>query len=243
VPSYVSKLPEAGPAFWAGKVFAAPVAALAADGLADALGLTLSTALLLFVLAAAVVVQLAGRRYSPARYWMTLLLACTAGRLLAEDLTDDLRVPVAAAAGALAGLLAATLATWRVRQGTLSISTVDTPAREAWYWLAALWALTLGSLELPHPAVAAAVVAVLLALVAAAHRLDPPVTFWLAFPLTQTLGLLLGVLLAEPRDDGGAGLGTAVTGAVALALLAGAVVLGRPPRPEPVPVGTRGGDR
>ena len=77
------------------------------------------------------------------------------------------------------------------REGTLSIHSIDTTGREAYYWLAAtLFALAIGAVAIAHRALG----------------LGAVVSFWIAYVLTRPLGASIGDYLSQPTGDGGIGL-------------------------------------
>jgi uncharacterized membrane-anchored protein len=126
--------------------------------------------------------------------------------------------------------LALTFAAWYARERTLSIHSIVTGRREAFYWLAILFTFALGTAvgDLVDEQFGlgywptALIVAVLIAAVAVSHlvfRADAVLTFWIAYVLTRPLGASLGDGLAQARSDGGLGLGTTVTSVVFLVVI------------------------
>jgi uncharacterized membrane-anchored protein len=223
--------------FWIIKILAITVGGAFADVLSDTLGLglTLTTASMSFALAVALCFQFRVRRYVPALYWLVVVLVGIVGTLFTENLVDNVGVPLDATAIVFAVALAGTFATWYATERTLSIRAVDTPRREAFYWLAVLFAFALGTAAGGFAAdrlglgygLAAGVSAALIALVTVAHLLfglGAVLTFWIAYVLTRPFGVALGDLLSQPHDQGGAALGTAVTSLVFLAVIAGILV-------------------
>jgi uncharacterized membrane-anchored protein len=131
--------------------------------------------------------------------------------------------------------LAATFAAWYAKEGTLSIHTIVTGRREAFYWLAILFTFALGTAAGDLVAEkfglgywpTALIVAVLIAAVAVSHlvfRANAVLTFWIAYVLTRPLGASLGDGFSQARADGGLGLGTTVTSVVFLAVILVVVV-------------------
>jgi uncharacterized membrane-anchored protein len=229
-------VPEVTVFFWVVKILAVAAGGTVADLLSDTLGLglTLTTAAVSFALAVALCFQFRVRRYVPALYWLVVLLAGIAGTLIIDNLVDNVGVPLDAAAVVFAVALAGTFAAWYATERTLSIRTVDTPRRAAFYWLAVLLTFALGTagggvaadrLGLGYGA-AAGVLAALLAVVTVAHLvfgLSAVLAFWIAYVLTRPFGAALGDLLSQPHDRGGAALGTVLTGLVFLAVIVGIV--------------------
>jgi uncharacterized membrane-anchored protein len=233
---FLSKVPEVTVFFWIIKVLATTVGETFADYLSFTLGfgLTVTTVVMSVALAVALVVQFATVRYVPAVYWLVVVLISIVGTLITDNLVDNLGVPLEVTTVVFAVALAATFAVWYASEKTLSIHAIDTPRREAFYWLAILFTFALGTaagdlaaekLGLGY-AIAAVVFAALIGAVAVAYRLfglGAVLAFWIAYILTRPLGASLGDLLSQSPDDGGLGLGTVVTSVVFLLTILGVV--------------------
>ena len=232
-----NKVPEVTAFFWVVKVLATTVGETAADYLNETLGfgLTATSIVMTVLLAVVLVAQFHSRGYRPPVYWLAVVLISVVGTLLTDNLTDGLGVPLLASTIVFAVLLTATFLTWHRVEGTLSIHAVDSPRREAFYWLAILFTFALGTAagdfvaettgigylsSVVLFAVAIAVVAVL----RFGLRLNAVGTFWAAYVLTRPLGASLGDLLSQDRADGGLGLGTTVTSVLFLAAILAVVV-------------------
>jgi uncharacterized membrane-anchored protein len=232
----LNKVPEVTIFFWIIKILCTTVGESFADYVNETLGFGLTNTTLLF--SAALIVVLAAqfrlRRYVPAVYWLAVVLISVVGTLLTDQLTDGHGVPLWISTTVFAVLLAVVFAVWYLRERTLSIHSIVTTPREAFYWLTVLVTFALGTaagdwtLDLtgwgPGPAVL--LPAGLIAVVVIAWRLGagPVLTFWLAYILTRPLGANIGDFLASARDDGGLGLGTLVTSVLFLAAIAATVV-------------------
>jgi uncharacterized membrane-anchored protein len=186
------------------------------------------------LLAAALLAQFRARRYIPALYWLVVVLTSIVGTLITDNLVDNVGVSLTATAGAFAVALAVTFLVWYRMERTLSLHTIDSPRREAFYWLAILLTFTLGAAT-GHLAaqalglgylVAAAGFAVLIGIIGLARYLGlgAVLAFWLAYLLTRPLGASLGDLLSQPADAGGLGLGTVLTSLIFLATILGVVI-------------------
>jgi uncharacterized membrane-anchored protein len=143
----VNKVPEVTACFWVVTVLAATVGGTAADLLSTRLrlGLTNTTWLMAFLLAVALLFQLASRRYVPGIYWITVALTSIAGTLITDIAVDHDNVSLGTTTILLAGAVAATLAIWYAQERTLSIHAIDSTRREAFYWLAILFTFALGA--------------------------------------------------------------------------------------------------
>ena len=126
-------------------------------------------------------------------------------------------------------------AAWYASERTLSIHTIVTTRREAFYWLAVLFTFALGTAAGDLFAermglgffVSALIFAGMIALVALAHfrlRMGPVLAFWIAYILTRPLGASIGDWMSQPTADGGLGLGTTVTSLIFLATILGLVL-------------------
>jgi uncharacterized membrane-anchored protein len=227
----LSKVPEVTVYFWLIKVLGTTVGETAADFLNDTLGfgLTNTTLVVGALLVIALVFQFRARRYIPALYWLVVVLISVAGTLITDNLTDALGVPLALTTAVFAVALAITFAVWYSSEQTLSIHSITTTRREAWYWLAILFTFALGTAAGDLVAesfslgywVSALIFAGVIALVAVAHyvfHLGAVLSFWTAYILTRPLGASIGDYLSQAPADGGLGLGT--TGTSALFLVA-----------------------
>jgi uncharacterized membrane-anchored protein len=228
----LNKVPEVTVYFWIIKILCTTVGESFADYVNETLGFGLTNTTLIFsaALLAALAVQFRLRRYVPVAYWLTVVLISVVGTLLTDQLTDGVGVPLWISTTVFAVLLAVVFGIWYARERTLSIHSIVTTPREAFYWLAVLVTFALGTaagdwtLDLtgwgPGPAVLLPVG--LIVLVVAAWRMGagPVLTFWLAYILTRPLGANLGDFLASPRDEGGLGLGTLITSVLFLAAIA-----------------------
>src|SRR5262249_13017648 len=123
---------------------------------------------------------------------------------------------------------------WYASERTLSIHTIYTTRREAFYWLAVLFTFALGTaagdLTAERLSVgylgSALLFGGMIAAVAVAHlrlSLNAIAAFWAAYILTRPLGASLGDYLSQARADGGLGLGTTVTSLLFLGAIVGVV--------------------
>ncbi|MDO5370971.1 hypothetical protein [Paracoccus sp. (in: a-proteobacteria)] len=219
-----NKVPEVTAAFWAIKIMATTVGETGADYLIFrmGLGLPLTSVLMSAVLAIVLGLQFRTDRYRPWVYWPAVTLISIVGTLITDSLVDSFGVPLTVTSAVFAVALIATFAVWYAREGTLSIHSIDTPARESFYWLAILFTFALGTAAgdlmaerlalgyLPSALLFGAGIAVIFA-AWRAGAIGPVLAFWAAYVLTRPLGASLGDFLSQPVANGGLGLGTAVT--------------------------------
>jgi uncharacterized membrane-anchored protein len=228
----LNKVPEVTLYFWLIKVLCTTVGETASDYLATnlSLGLTKTTFITGALLLVTLVFQFRLRRYVAGVYWLGIVLISVVGTQITDNLTDNLGVSLVTTTIAFSILLAIVFGIWYASERTLSIHTIYTTKREAFYWLAVLFTFALGTaagdLTAERLNVGYAWSLVLfagaIAFVTALHyglRLNAVATFWIAYILTRPLGASTGDLLSQTRHDGGLGLGTTVTSFVFLAAI------------------------
>lgn len=220
----LNKVPEVTIIFWIIKIMSTTVGETGADYLAVHVGLgtTLTAAIMVAFLIAALVWQVRTPRYTPWIYWLTVVLVSVVGTQITDFLTDKLGISLYVSTAAFATLLALTFAVWYGFERTLSIHTIVTTRRELFYWAAILFTFALGTAagDLATEAlslgfnVGVLAFATLIGLIAVAYfylGANEVLAFWLAYILTRPLGASLGDLLSQSRDYGGFGLGTSYT--------------------------------
>ena len=136
----VSKVPEVTVWFWVIKILCTTVGESFADYINETLGVGLVRTTLIFsvALVAVMVAQFRLTRYVPGVYWSAVVLISVVGTLLTDNLTDGHNVPLWISTTAFSALLVLVFGTWYARERTLSIHTIVTTPREAFYWLTVL---------------------------------------------------------------------------------------------------------
>jgi uncharacterized membrane-anchored protein len=232
-----NRVPEVTVDFWLIKLMAVTMGETAADYLAVNLGLGLTTTSLMMaaVLIVALVFQFAQKRYVPPVYWTAVVLISIVGTLVTDNLVDNFGVALQSTAIAFTILLALTFAVWYGSERTLSIHSIFTTRREAFYWLAILFTFALGTavgdlvaevFALGYLTTGILFGAIIAAIAAAFYLLkaNAILCFWLAYILTRPLGASFGDLLSQPMEYGGLGFGTIVTSALFLTAIIGLVI-------------------
>jgi uncharacterized membrane-anchored protein len=230
----LNRVPKVTVDFWLIKLMAVTMGETAADYLSVNLGIGLTNTSLIMtaVLIVALVLQFCQKRYVPWSYWLAVVLISIVGTLVTDNLVDNLGVPLIATAVGFTVALAATFAIWYATEKTLSIHSIRTTRREAWYWLAILFTFALGTaagdLVAEKFGLGYLSTGILFGMIIASLSLgyfflglDAILGFWLVYILTRPLGASFGDLLSQDRKFGGFGLGTIITSAVFL----GAIIL------------------
>lgn len=232
-----NRVPRVTPEFWLIKLMAVTMGETAADYLSVQMGLGLTATSLLMgtVLIAALVWQFRQKRYVPAPYWLAVVLISIVGTLITDNLVDNFHVPLQVTTAVFAAALAITFALWFRSEKTLSIHSIYTTRREAFYWLAILFTFALGTaagdLVAEQFALGYLATGILFGMIIVSLTLgyfflglDGILAFWLVYILTRPLGASFGDLLSQPPQYGGVGLGTITTSAVFLAVIVAVVV-------------------
>ena len=233
----LNKVPEVTIYFWIIKILCTTVGETAADLMNEelGLGLTNTTYIMGAALIAILVVQFRSRKYVPWVYWLAVVLISIVGTLITDNLVDNAGVPLETTTIAFSAALAVVFAVWYAVERTLSVHTIVTSRREAFYWLAILFTFALGTSAgdlfaekmelgyLPSLGIFAGAIAV----IAVAHfrfKLNAILAFWLAYILTRPLGASIGDFLSQPVEETGLGLGTVLTSLIFLSAILALVV-------------------
>ena len=96
-------------------------------------------------LIAVLIVQFRSRKYIPGVYWLAVVLISIVGTLITDNLVDNAGVPLETTTIVFSAALAVVFAVWYAIERTLSVHTIVTSRREAFYWLAILFTFALGT--------------------------------------------------------------------------------------------------
>ena len=233
----LNKVPEATLFFWIIKILATTVGETAADFLAVNLhfGLSGTTIVMSVLLVVVLFFQFRSRRYIPGMYWLTVVMISIVGTLITDNLVDNLGVALQTTAAAFSIALIAVFAAWFRSERTLSIHSITTTKREAFYWSAILVTFALGTaagdliaeqLNLGYWKSALMFASVIAVITVAwkIFKLNATLAFWMAYILTRPLGASIGDYLSQKHVDGGLGLGTVGTSALFLTTILGLVI-------------------
>ncbi len=182
-------------------------------------GYAVSSIILLALFLVSLTAQLMSRSFHPALYWLVILTTSTAGTTMSDFMDRTLGLGYARGSLILVTCLIVVLVAWRLTQKSLSVSHIETPRAELFYWIAILVSNTLGTALGDYLADdsglgflgGAAVIGGLIALTAIAYyltRIDRVLLFWVAFVLTRPFGATFGDLLTKSTDKGGLDFGT-----------------------------------
>ena len=182
------------------------------------------SAIFLTALIVLVSIQIATKRFHPFLYWSTIVASTTAGTAMADFATRSLGIGYAGGSLILFACLMAVLGLWYWSRGSISVTTVNTPKVEAFYWAAITFSQTLGTALGDWIADSglgyvggALVFGIGLSVIAAAYfwtNVSRVSLFWAAFILTRPLGATVGDFLDKPLDHGGLALSRPIASVV-----------------------------
>ncbi|PZS36103.1 MAG: hypothetical protein DLM59_01820 [Pseudonocardiales bacterium] len=220
------KVPEVTAAFWVTKGLTTGMGESASDYLVHRLPPAVAVGLGGIALTAALMLQFAVRRYLPWVYWLTVAMVGVFGTMAADVVHIGLGVPYFVSSAFFALALAVIFGSWLATERTLSIHSVYTRRREAFYWAAVMATFALGTAAGDMTAVtfhlgylsSGVMFAVVIAIPALAHwrlGLNAIFAFWFAYIATRPLGASFADWMGVSHARGGLALGS---GPVSLAL-------------------------
>ena len=198
------------------------------------------TEVALFVIA--LVLQFATRRYRALAYWSLAYAIAIAGTGLSDFLHLDVHIPYAGTSLMWAVILAVVFWVWYRSEGTLSIHSITTQRREAFYWATvfatfalgtALGDFTASSLNMGYLPSGLFFLGVFLLPALAWWRfgMNSVAAFWAAYIVTRPLGASFSDWISKPANITGLNFGngrTAIVFAVIVALLVAYLAVVRP---------------
>lgn len=223
------KVPEVTIFFWIIKVLATTIGETAADYINTQfnLGLTGTTLIMGSLLIVALIFQFRLKKYVPVVYWVVIVLVSVVGTLITDNMVENFGISLPVSTAIFSVALAATFIGWYQSEKTLSIHSIYTTKREAFYWLTVLFTFALGTasgdLVAEHFALGYWLSALLfvgiigvIVLTQNFTKLNAVLAFWAIYILTRPLGASIGDFLSQDKDAGGLALGTMVTSAIFL---------------------------
>ncbi|NHM30710.1 hypothetical protein [Neobacillus terrae] len=225
----LNKVPEVTIFFWIIKILCTTVGETFADFINFnlGLGLTLTTVIMGVAFIILLFLQFRATKYVPGIYWTTVVLISVFGTLVTDNLTDGIGVPLEVSTAVFSVLLGLTFLFWYLSEKTLSIHSIHTRKREAFYWLTILFTFALGTavgdlyseqlgFGYLNTGIAVIIIIACVFLAWKFFKLDGVLAFWIAYILTRPLGASLGDYLSQTKVNGGLGLGTTVTSVIFL---------------------------
>jgi uncharacterized membrane-anchored protein len=186
--------------------------------------------------------QFGTRRYRAFAYWSLAYAIAIFGTGVSDFLHLDVKIPYAGTTLLWAAFLAAIFWTWNRKEGTLSIHSITTQQREAFYWATVFATFALGtalgdftatSLNLGYLAsgILFGVIILIPALAWWRLHVNDIAAFWMAYVVTRPLGASFADYISKSRSTSGVGFGdgpTALVFAIAVFTLVTYLAIARP---------------
>jgi uncharacterized membrane-anchored protein len=222
----ITKVPEITAVFWLLKLLSTGMGEAMSD-YAGSVSTTFGAIVITALFGAAMGLQLRQTEYRAAYYWFAVAMVAVFGTMIADGIHGDLGVGYAVTTPAFALITAGVFAWWYRSQGTLSIHTVNTPARERFYWGAVLGTFALGTavgdltattlnIGYGHSILLYAGIMLIPAIGWWRLQLNPIVAFWFAYIITRPLGASFADWFSKPPSISGLGLGDGTVSWLAL---------------------------
>lgn len=236
--STMSKVPAVTLGFWIIKIAATTLGETGGDTVTMTmdLGYLAGTAIFLSALVVLVGLQIAAKKFHPALYWATIVASTTAGTTMADFADRSLGIGYAGGSVILLLGLLAIIGLWYWAEGSVSVTTVNTPKVEAFYWTTITFSQTLGTalgdwmaddsgLGYGGSALVFGTAVALIALAYFKTSISRVLLFWAAFILTRPLGATVGDFLDKPLDEGGLDFSRPIASAILLVFIVACIAL------------------
>jgi uncharacterized membrane-anchored protein len=227
----LTKVPLIIAFFWLTKVATTALGEAASDALNGLpTGPAVAIPLMLIGLAWALRRQFRTDRYEAWTYWLVVVMVAIFGTSAADALHVGLGVPYLVSTIFYAIVLAVVFFVWHRVEGTLSIHSIHTKRREAFYWATVLATFALGTACGDMTATtlhigyfgSGMMFLGLIAIPWIGHRylgLNEVFAFWMAYVLTRPLGASFADWMAVEPHRGGLGLGAGGTSLILAAVV------------------------
>jgi uncharacterized membrane-anchored protein len=212
------KVPEITVYFWIIKVLTTGMGEVFSDYLVKHINPLIAVSLAGIGLVVSLVLQFSVRRYVAWIYWLVVVMVSIFGTMAADVLHVGLGIPYFVSTTFFAVALTIIFVTWYAIEKTLSIHSIYTRRREAFYWSTVLGTFALGTAAGDMTAItmhlgyfsSGVLFAVLLAIPALAYwlfGLNGIFAFWFAYIMTRPVGASFSDWISVSHNRGGLGLG------------------------------------
>ena len=216
-----NRVPHIIPLYWVIKIASTTLGETGADmfSMTLKLGYAQTIAIFMGVFVLLLVIKLGLKGYHPWVYWLTFTATAIAGTAISDFIDRTLGFGYAFGSALLMTLLLITLAVWHRKEKSINVEYITRSSVEIFYWVAFLFANTLGTaagdfladnlgLGFVNSAIWISGALILIALLHFFTRVSDTVLFWLAFVLTRPFGATFGDFLTKPIARGGINFGT-----------------------------------
>jgi uncharacterized membrane-anchored protein len=221
----LTKVPEITLIFWVLKLLTTGMGEAMSDFMGDH-SVPIAGAVGIFGLALAIWLQMRQREYRAPYYWFAVMMIAIFGTMSADAVHDGASIGYDVTTPAFA-LITAAVFFWYRSEGTLSIHSVTTKRREAYYWAAVFCTFALGTaagdltatflhLGFGNSILLFAAIICIPAIGWWRFNLNPIVAFWFAYIVTRPIGASFADWFGKPQSISGLNLGDGPVSGVAL---------------------------
>ncbi|MBX6352418.1 MAG: hypothetical protein IRZ10_03720 [Thermoflavifilum sp.] len=224
------KVPEITAYFWIIKLLSTALGESTSDYLVYHINPYLAVISAGIVFLAALVWQFAVRRYVAGVYWFLVVMVAVFGTMVADAIHIVLGIPYIVSTLVFALVLIVVFTAWYRVEGTLSVHSILTARREAFYWAAVLATFAMGTatgdltattfrLGYLSSGILFLILFAVPGLYYAVFRRHEVFCFWFAYIMTRPLGASFADWMGKPHIDGGLSIGDGTISAVLLVLI------------------------
>jgi uncharacterized membrane-anchored protein len=242
-----AKVPEVILVFWVVKILTTAGGEATSDYL-KTYGNFGGGGLEVLVIVVGLLLQFGTRRYRAFAYWSLAFAIAITGTGVSDFLHLDVHIPYAGTTLLWAVVLAAILWVWRRNEGTLSIHSITTQRREAYYWATVFATFALGTalgdftatslnLGFLDSGILFAILILIPALARWQFGLNGIAAFWMSYIITRPLGASFADYISKPKSLSGINFGngpTALVFAAAVFVLVSYLAVARPDIQQPI---------
>lgn len=215
-----TKVPQITAWFWIAKIASTGMGESTSDFVYGRYGTITDGAFGAVLLIVALALQFRTRRYNTWIYWLAVVAVSVTGTMAADGLHVVVGLPYTVTTLLYAAILAAIFVLWHRVEGTLSIHSITTVRREAFYWATVMATFALGTALGDLTAFtlkigffsSAVLFLVVIAIPLVAHwklGMGSVFAFWFAYTITRPLGASVADWLGVAHRSGGLGWGRA----------------------------------
>lgn len=208
----IRKVPEITALFWVAKLLTTAMGESTSDFLANTISPYVAVTIGFLIFAFSLWLQFRAKRYIPWVYWFTVAMVAVFGTMAADVLHKQFGVPYAASTAFFAASLAVIFAVWQTFEHSLSIHTINSTGREAFYWLTVVTTFALGTAAGDWTAISLGLGylssgifftgLILIPAIGRRFRLNEVFTFWFAYIITRPVGASFADWVGKPVPHG-----------------------------------------
>jgi uncharacterized membrane-anchored protein len=242
-----AKVPEVILLFWVVKILTTAGGEATSDYL-KTYGNFVGGGIEVLVIVVGLLLQFSTRRYRALAYWSLAFAIAITGTGVSDFLHLDVHIPYIGTTLLWAVILGGIFWVWQRNEGTLSIHSITTQRREAFYWATVFATFALGtalgdftatSLNLGYldSGILFTIVILIPALAHWRFGLNGVAAFWLSYIVTRPLGASFADYISKPHNIGGIDFGdgpTAIVFALAVFVFATYLAIARPDIQRPI---------